>query len=176
MFQLRVRIWWRLPVTTHCVLCKLQQIFHSEFAAMTWPLQFNSRRIQCSCPTPWRRHFTSASEFVRHSKLSLHGAQCITILRPFRRYASLASELKRVMEVREARWRPKKSRKDSSFIGAFQPVHCHPVSLSIQNIGSKTVKYTGCTHFGPTHNLVLTICPKLHSTWEGGGSIIYLPE
>jgi len=165
VFQLHARIRWRHPVTTRYVLCKLQRIFHSEFTVMTRPLQFSSWRTQRSCPTPWRRYFTSVSQIVSYSKLSLHEAQCITILRPFLRYASLVCELKRVMEVREEGWRPKKSRKVSSFIGTYQSVHCHPVSLSKQNIGSKTVKYTRYTHFGPTHNLLLTMCPRLHGTW-----------
>lgn len=165
MFQLHACIRWRRPVTTHCVLCKLQRIYHSEFTAMTWPLQFNPWRIQCSCPTPSSRYFMSLSEFVSYSNLSLHEVQRITILSPFHRHASLTCELKRVMEVREEEWRPKKSRKGSRFIGAFQSVHCHPVSLSKQNIGSKTVKYTRYTHFGLTRNLVLTMCPRLHGTW-----------
>jgi hypothetical protein len=132
---------------------------------MIWPLQFNSCSIQCSCPNPWMRYFTSVSEFISNFNLSLHAAQCITILRPFHRHASFACELKRVMEVREEGWRPKKSRKGSSFIGAFQSVHCHPVSLSKQNIDLETVKYTRYTHFGPTQYLILTMCPRLHSTW-----------
>jgi hypothetical protein len=165
VFQPNARIRWRRPVTTHCVLYKLQRIFHSEFTAMTWPLQFSSWRIQCSCLTPWRRYFTSVSEFISHSNLSLHEAQCITILRRFHRHASSACELKRVMEVREEGWRPKKSRKGSSFAGAFQSVHFLPVSISKQNICSKTVKYTRYTHFGPTHNLVRTVCRRLHNAW-----------
>ena len=147
-------------IRSHDMACAIQFMNNSVH------LSHSLKETFCVCL--WNRkvfrYFASVS--VRYSDLSLYEAQCITILRLFHRYASLARELKRVMEVREEGWRPKKSRKGSSFIGAFQSVHCHPVSLSKQNIGSKTVKYTGCTHFDPTHNLVLTICPKLHSTWD----------
>jgi hypothetical protein len=160
VFQLHTRIRWRRPVTTQCVLLKITAdlSFRIHRHDMTFAIKFMKNSVQL--PHSLKEIFYVCI-WIRNLFKSLLARSAVhndSSSIPSICFISQPVKLKREREVREEGWRPKKSRKCSSFIGAFQSVHCRPVSLSKQNIGSKTVKYIRYTHFGPIYNLVRTTC------------------